>query len=114
MEHIVKLKLDLAINGIEYWVGDAPATIKGFKSLVRHDWIRNEDDMMEIQETGAATVNLISDEYVEMFRDILGRDDISDIFEANFIMCLWQVDEETGTEEHLESCYTLESLQGAI
>lgn len=107
MKHI--LKLDLTINGTEYFVGDADANEQGFKSLTGHSWIVYGSDEQALWNEGCVSPSLDKEDNMQLMSEISGlRAD--EITEAHFVMCLWEEDEETGEQNHIESCYTIAKL----
>lgn len=101
------LKLDILINGKEYFVGDAEATEHGFKMLTTSNWI-SSDVEKEIWTEGCAAPDLSDADVRELFAEIADID-AAEIEEVHFVMCLWQED-EVGEQTHLESCYTLSKV----
>lgn len=101
------LKLDLTINGKEYFIGDAEATEQGFKSLTSSNWIIYSADEKALWESGCVSPDLNKEDNLELFAEISGSNEIE---EAHFVMCLWEEDEETGEQNHIESCYTLAKI----
>lgn len=104
------LRLDLTINGKEYDMGtDEPATQSGFEMWLTHNWIIFERDCEALRQTGCAELDLSDSENLDLLSEISGLE-IEEIESAYFVMCLWNRDDETGEEEHLESLYSKSKL----
>ena len=93
------LRLDVLVNGSkEFHVGDSALDA----SLLRHNWVVACGCADELGEKGYAHPRLSKRGVKKLMKEISGYKKIEDVC---FVMCLWELDEETDEESHIKSHY---------
>ena len=89
------LRLDMYVNGQEYFIADAPVTTEGFEMCLNASRVITGTIAEEIRSNGGTkmeTAEMLSEDILDVLWDITGKE-MSERDEITFCMCLWNADE---------------------